>query len=154
MYFSNVEALSGLGLLSPDAVRADKLREVLSRLYEYNIGIPIVVEGRKDIAALRKLGFHGELIALHSFRGFYDFSEAMHERYEKLVLLLDWDEKGDALQSQVGELLKGLWEDAAPLRESLRNLCQKDIQDIQSLPTLMERIAGTNDVVFSNSEGG
>ena len=149
LQFASAEMLYGTGVLSQDVVRADKIRAVLERLYSINVidGVPIVVEGKMDRQALYQLGINGEVVVLHRKGGFYEFAEKMHTYYESLVLLLDWDEKGEILQSQVGSLLSGLWEEFAPIRESLKNLCQKDISDVQSIPSLMKRLAGTEVVV-------
>ena len=142
LQFRHAEHLREAGTLSLDVLRADKLREVLERLYHINEHVPIIVEGRRDVEALRLLGFAGDIFTLHGRRGFYEFAESVHEKCDSVVLMLDWDEKGEALQAQVGALLSGLWEIYAPIRESLMNLCQKDISDIQSLPSLLERLAG------------
>lgn len=153
--FEHAEELSSLGLLSRDVVRADKLREALERLHAVSgEGVPIVVEGKRDREALRKLGFAGEILTLHGRGGLYEFAEELHARYHALVLLMDWDEKGEMLQSQAGELLTGLWEEHAPLRESLKNLCQKDIRDVQGIPSLLTRLAGTEVVIGDSSSGG
>ncbi|HSW63999.1 MAG TPA: toprim domain-containing protein [Dissulfurispiraceae bacterium] len=150
LQFRHAEHLREFGILSLDVLRADKLREALERLYHVNEQVPIVVEGKRDVEALRMLGFSGEILTLHGRRGFYEFAEEIHERYGNIVLLLDWDEKGEALQSQMRALLPGLWEEHAPIRESLINLCQKDIRDVQSLPSLLDRLAGIR-VLFPES---
>lgn len=153
--FQHAEVLSASGLLSKDVVRADKLREVLERLHAVSDdGVPIVVEGKRDREALRKLGFAGEILTLHGRGRLYEFAEEMHAQYTAVILLLDWDEKGELLQSQVGELLSGLWEEFSPVRESLKNLCQKDIRDVQGIPALLYRLAGTEVVVGDSPSGG
>lgn len=149
LQFRHAEHLREAGMLSLDVLRADKLREVLERLYHINEHVPIIVEGRRDVEALRLLGFAGDIFTLHGRRGFYEFAESVHEKCDTVVLILDWDEKGQALQAQVGALLSGMWEMHAPIRESLMNLCQKDISDVQSLPSLLERLAGTR-TLFPN----
>ncbi len=142
LQFRHAEQLRDVGVLSFDVLRADKLRDVLVRLLQINEHVPILVEGRRDVEALRVIGFAGEILTLHGSRGFYEFADDLHDRYTSIVLLLDWDEKGEALQKQIGALLTGLWEAYATIRDSLMNLCQKDIQDVQSLPSLLERLAG------------
>jgi len=43
--------------------RLDKIRNLLERLEQKSAkGIPIVVEGKNDVIALRKLGISGELV--------------------------------------------------------------------------------------------
>jgi len=153
LQFEHAETLYGCGELSHDVVRADKIRLVLERLYAVNAdGVPVVVEGRRDREALRDLGLDGEILTLHGRGGFYEFAEEVHAGHDSLVLLLDWDEKGEKLQSQVGALLNGLWEGYSPMRESLKNLCQKDIRDVQGIPSLLQRLTGTQVIVGTDRE--
>lgn len=125
-----------------DWERAEKIREVLHYLYEINKFVPIIVEGRRDKKALREIGFDGEIIILHSGKSIYEFSETIANRFEKVVLLIDWDEKGEELYSKIGENLQGMWEDFASIRELLKILCQKEILGIEEIPSLFQRIAG------------
>lgn len=125
-----------------DWERSEKIREVLHYLYEINKLVPIIVEGKRDKKALNDIGFDGEIITLHSGKSIYEFSENIANRFDKVVLLFDWDEKGEELYSKIGEHLNGMWEDFASIRELLKILCQKEISEIEQIPTLFNRIAG------------
>ena len=125
-----------------DAERAERLREVLDGLIEINRKVPIIVEGKKDKTALRSLGFGGEIISLHRGQNLYDFSEEMADSYDRMVLLLDWDEKGDQMTRSLEESLKGYFEEFRPFRDTIRILCQKDIKDIEAIPALLRRLEG------------
>lgn len=125
-----------------DFERSEKIREVLHYLYEINKRIPIIVEGKKDKKALVEMGFDGEIITLHSGKSLYEFSESIANRFKKVVLLIDWDEKGEELYSKIGENLQGMWEDFAAFREILKILCQKEISEIEQIPSLFHRISG------------
>lgn len=125
-----------------DWERAEKIREVLHYLYEINKLVPIIVEGKRDKKALRSIGFDGEILTLHSGKSLYEFSENIQERFDKVVLLIDWDQKGEEIYMKVGESLQGMWEDFASIRELLKILCQKEISEIEEIPTLFERLAG------------
>lgn len=135
----------------PDIERAERLKEFLSALYEINKRIPIIVEGRRDVIALRKLGFIGEIKTVHSGEGLYEFSQNIVERYNRVVLLIDWDEKGEILFKKLSSHLKGLWEEFSTFREIIKMLCQKDIMDIEDIPNLLKRLVGT-DVRFIDSD--
>lgn len=126
-----------------DLERAHRMLETLSELYHINRDVPIIVEGRRDVRALRELGFQGEIITLNSGKGLYEFSEEILEQFSSVVLLLDWDNKGDTLFRQLSSNLSGLWESYAHIRESLRLQCQKEIKDIESLPSLLYNLLGT-----------
>lgn len=125
-----------------DWERAEKIKEILHYLYEINKLIPIIVEGKRDKEALREIGFDGQIITIHSGKSLYEFSENIASRYEKVILLIDWDEKGEELYSKIGEYLHGMWEDFASIRELLKILCQKEISEIEQIPVLFQRIAG------------
>jgi hypothetical protein len=103
--------------------RAKRLKEVLEALCEINKIIPVIVEGKKDAAALRKLGLAGEIITLHNGKSLYDFSTDITERFHRVIILLDWEE-------------------FSSFRELLKLLCQKDINDIEGIPKLLRRLEG------------
>jgi hypothetical protein len=90
-----------------DAERAERLREVLADLAEINRQIPVIVEGKKDARALRALGFVGEIITLNRGKSLYDFTEDLAERYHKIIILMDWDTRGEELSSRLGRDLEG-----------------------------------------------
>ena len=125
-----------------DTERAERLREVLVALYEVNKRIPVIVEGKKDAAALKKLGLVGDIITLHSGKGLYEFCEDIAEKFARVVILLDWDEKGEKLNSLVAEHLCGHWEEFSAFRGIIKILCQKDIKDIEGIPKLLGRLEG------------
>lgn len=125
-----------------DLQRAERLKKVFEALYEINKRIPIIVEGRRDVRALRTIGLVGDIITLHSGRGLYEFCDDIAERYHKIIILLDWDEKGESLHKKISAHLKGMWEEFSAFREIIKILCQKDIKDIEGIPILLERLAG------------
>jgi 5S rRNA maturation endonuclease (ribonuclease M5) len=68
-------------------------------------GIPIAVEGDKDVTALRQLGLSGPICRLgrHSIVALADELT----RYEKLLVLFDFDDRGEELARQLSEQLRG-----------------------------------------------
>jgi 5S rRNA maturation endonuclease (ribonuclease M5) len=130
------------GLTASDMVRAERLWEVLEALREVNKAVPVIVEGKRDASALRRLGLVGEVVTLHAGKPIYDFCEDIAEKYQRVVILLDWDTRGEALNRKLGRNLKGHWEEFAAFRDILRILCQKDVKDIEGIPKLLERLEG------------
>ena len=122
--------------------RAERLREVMDAHCEINTRVPVIVEGKKDDQALRKLGLAGEIIVLHGGKGLYEFSEEIAEKFPTIVLLLDWDAKGEALFKSLAGNLRTHWEEFSACRELLKMICQKDIKDIESIPSLLMRLEG------------
>lgn len=127
--------------LSADMERADRLREVLELLKDINRDVPIIVEGKKDAEALRELGIKGKIITLHSGKSIYDFCEDIAAgNFQRIIILLDWDERGESLYKTLCKLMDGIWEEFSGFREIIKILCQKDIKDIEGMPKLLRRL--------------
>ena len=65
----------------------------------------VVVEGKRDSAALVKLGYSGKILEFHKFNGMIKFADSA-AKYRKLILLLDGDRKGMYLTKKIIELLE------------------------------------------------
>lgn len=125
-----------------DLERAERLKLTIEELYEINKKVPVIVEGKRDANALRKLGLIGDIITLHRGKNLYDFCTDVEERFPKVVILLDWDNNGNTLYKTLSENLKGHWEEFSWFRELLRLLCQKDISSVEGIPKLLKRLEG------------
>lgn len=125
-----------------DLKRAERLREVLDDLYEANRLVPVIVEGKKDAAALRKFGLVGEIITFNRGMAIYDFCEDIADSNQRVVLLMDWDPEGEGLMKKLGRGLRGHWEEFSTLRKMLKVLCQKDVKDVEGIPKLLDRLEG------------
>ena len=60
----------------------------------------VVVEGKRDSAALRKLGFSGRILEYHKFGGLVKFADFV-VRYDTVIVLLDGDRKGKYLTGKI-----------------------------------------------------
>lgn len=120
--------------------RFEALQELFKVLSELNRKVPIIVEGRNDVIALRTLGLQGEIIQVHGGKNLYELSEEIHERFEQVILLIDWDRKGETLMKTLGDYLSGLWEGYRTFRETLRFLCRDEALEVEEIPALMERL--------------
>jgi len=65
----------------------------------------VVVEGKRDSAALAKLGYSGKILEFHKFNGMIKFADSA-AKYHKIILLLDGDRKGKYLTKKIIELLE------------------------------------------------
>jgi len=65
----------------------------------------VVVEGKRDSAALIKLGYLGKILEFHKFNGMIKFADSA-AKYHKIILLLDGDRKGKYLTKKIIELLE------------------------------------------------
>ncbi len=118
-----------------DAVRRYKLIErVLQDLGEMSErGAVIVVEGRNDESALRNLGICGA-IESPGGRSLLHFTDSLASNYDSVIVLTDWDRRGNQLSAQIVRYLQS--HDVAidtDLRSRLKKLVQKDIKDVQGL---------------------
>jgi 5S rRNA maturation endonuclease (ribonuclease M5) len=126
-----------------DTERAERLRALLQELADVNrLGVPVVVEGRRDAEALASLGLVGEVVAFNRGQGVHDFCEDMAARYADVVLLTDWDDSGSKLQSRLERDLAGLWEAHASFRQRFRAICQKEVKDVEGIPRLLLHLEG------------
>ena len=94
-------------------------------------GCPILLEGLKDVKALRALGFIGPIEKMN--RG-WDRSRLvafLHDEYgtrniidggPPIILLMDWDRTGGRLQTALRNRLQAL---DVPIDENLRNVLMK-----------------------------
>jgi len=64
----------------------------------------VVVEGKRDSLALRKLGFTGTVLEFHHYNGLIKFVDHA-AKYESLIMLLDGDRKGKYL---IGRIIRNL----------------------------------------------
>jgi 5S rRNA maturation endonuclease (ribonuclease M5) len=65
----------------------------------------VVVEGKRDTHALKKLGFSGQVIEFYKFGGVVNFADSV-ARYKRLVILFDRDKKGRQLTGKTIQLLQ------------------------------------------------
>ena len=65
----------------------------------------VVVEGKRDSAALVKLGYSGKILEFHKFNGMIKFADSA-AKYSRLILLLDGDRKGKYLTKKIIDLLE------------------------------------------------
>ena len=65
----------------------------------------VVVEGKRDAAALVKLGYSGKILEFHRFNGMIKFADSA-AKYYRLILLLDGDRKGKYLTKKIIDLLE------------------------------------------------
>ena len=65
----------------------------------------VVVEGKRDSAALIKLGYSGKILEFHKFNGMIKFADSA-AKYHKIILLLDGDRTGKYLTKKIIELLE------------------------------------------------
>jgi len=85
----------------------EDLEEALLELREENKNVPILVEGDKDIEALRKLGVRGTIISVNAGVSITDFCDQLANNYKEIIILTDWDRRGGYLCHTIRKNLEG-----------------------------------------------
>lgn len=123
-------------------VSRDNTELVIKQIFETlesNDIVPIIVEGRMDVVALRKIGFRGKIIHLPKNQTIVSFSHSL-SIYDSVILLMDWDRKGKRLTSLLSRSLESegvrvdlkLWK--------LLNSISSGASNVESLPAFMEKL--------------
>lgn len=90
-----------------DMVVLERITDFIHSLNrESENGSVIVVEGKRDSAALTKLGFTGQVTLYNRFKGVLDFVDSQQMNDKKIILLLDMDRTGKYLTSRIVSLLQ------------------------------------------------
>lgn len=117
----------------------DEIEKLLDRLRAASEQFPVLVEGARDVAALRKLGLEGEILKLNRGEGLVARADALSHQYKDIILLTDWDYKGVELHDR----LKRLLQDAQVRTDDffwsrLRKLVGGGSRTVEDLPAFLE----------------
>ena len=80
------------------------IRKFIS-LLNFQVNSAVIVEGKRDSSALKKLGFTGTVLEFHKFGGMIKFVDSV-AKYDRLIMLLDGDRKGKYLTAKIIEQLQ------------------------------------------------
>ncbi len=121
--------------------RLEGLERVFEDLEEDSENMPIIVEGAQDVAALRRLGIHRNVMALNRGVSIFSFAEMVSRRFDDAIVLTDWDRRGGQLARMLREALQA---NGVSVNDRYRTqiviLSKKEVKDIQSLPRFIERL--------------
>lgn len=103
-------------------------------------GAAVIVEGRRDLLSLRALGLPGPVI-MASRRPALQLAEDAARSYSQIILLTDWDEKGDEMCRTIELHLRSVGSRPdSEIRCRLGKLVRKEIKDVESLSGYTERM--------------
>lgn len=116
----------------------EDLEELLFELKEENKIIPIIVEGDKDIEALKKLGITGEIIGLNNGVNLSNFCDRISHVHSNIIILTDWDRRGGYICKTIRKNLEG----RVICNLKYRELIAKNttIKTVEGLPSWIETI--------------
>lgn len=116
----------------------EDIEKILEELRLENQTTPIIVEGDKDIDALRSLNINGEIIRFNQGMSITDFCDIISKKYKAIILLTDWDKKGGYLCFSLKKNLESRVQCNLYFRE---NLAKKTmVQTVEAVPTWIKTI--------------
>jgi 5S rRNA maturation endonuclease (ribonuclease M5) len=123
-----------------ERARFDALLGLLEELVEANDERPILVEGQRDVASLRALGCRGRLLTIHSGDPLVDVAERVAASTTDVILLTDWDRKGDRFFEEFTATLSrhGVRCDRS-FRDRIPAYARAAFKDVESLAPFVRR---------------
>ena len=92
----------------------------------------VIVEGKRDSAALKKIGFSGKVLEYHKFGGMINFTDSV-ARHENLILLFDGDRKGRYITRKTIQLLERRTNIDLRFKRKLTSITKGKIRFIEQL---------------------
>ncbi|MFQ5782216.1 MAG: toprim domain-containing protein [Nitrosopumilus sp.] len=92
----------------------------------------VVVEGKRDSAALKKLGYAGKVLEFHKFRGIVRFTDSI-AKYKNIIILFDRDKKGRYITGKTIQLLQRRTKVDLSFKRKLREITKGKIMFIEQL---------------------
>jgi len=124
--------------------KAERLARLLEKLVkEAAKGIPIVVEGQKDVRALQQLEINGKYVSSKtSGKSFLDIlAEIEQLNVREIILLLDFDRRGVEWTHRLKQHLeKTRIKPNLNFWSELYGLVGRDVKDIEGLPAYLETL--------------
>ena len=108
-----------------------ELKNFVSQLNSMKESV-VVVEGKKDSIALKKVGFSGEVLEFHKFGGMVNFADSV-AKYERVIVLFDRDKKGRTLTGKTIQLLQRRTRIDLSFKRKLRTITKGKIMFVEQL---------------------
>jgi 5S rRNA maturation endonuclease (ribonuclease M5) len=116
------------------------IMEELEELRELSEELPIIVEGRRDEEALRRLGIDAKFFYISS-SPFYELCDAIAEEYSDVILFTDMDRAGHKLTRRLKNYLS---QRSVRINEKYRLslLSKLDTHQVENLYKRLSRVEG------------
>ena len=134
-----------------DEERLEELEKVLDALTEMTGDYVILVEGNKDVAALKSVGVEGDVFCVQVGGGPVKAAEYVWRSGKKAIILTDWDRRGGSLAHDLRDNLSSLgvgYDDK--IRSDFAFLTRpysKDVESLDSVIALLQERSHHNDVI-------
>ena len=131
-----------------DSERLEQLENILDELQEMSSTHICLIEGNKDRRALDNLGLEDlKTIEVQREGGPLRAAEMVSSMGKEAVILTDWDDRGNRIEKDLREQLDALCvRYDTEIRERLRDICIKDIKDVESLDSLYKRLKNESEI--------
>ncbi len=120
--------------------RLVQLERTVEDIIDLNENAPVIVEGKRDVAALRRLGLQGTVLTINGPGTLVSFCDRIAEAYPEAILLMDWDRTGGQIMRILRDNLKGRVRTHNRLRKNLAIFAE--VQDVESLPNYLRTLRG------------
>lgn len=108
-----------------------ELKNFIFQLNSMKDGV-VVVEGKRDSFALKKLGYSGKVLEFHKFGGMINFTDSV-AKYKNIIILFDRDKKGRYLTGKTIQLLQRRTKVNLSYKRKLREITKGKIMFIEQL---------------------
>lgn len=100
-----------------------------------------MVEGIRDVEALRRLGIEKNVTSLSKGVSLFTFCENLSRSWDEVVLLTDWDRKGGRIARKLKDALGANGAKAIDeFRTRIAILVKKEVKDVEGLPAYVVRL--------------
>lgn len=121
--------------------KLEYLTSILEQLAkEVRNGVPIMVEGRKDLHALNKLNIIGQVIFVkNSGKVLVDLLDSVQSR--SIIVFVDFDKTGIDLTKEISTYFerRGVKVNLNFWRRT-RALIRRDVKDVEGIPSFLEKL--------------
>ena len=115
-------------------ISAQEIEELKKFVFSLNskLDCAIIVEGKRDSLALKKIGVTGKVLEFHRFQGLRKFTDLV-SNYNSIILLLDRDRKGRFLTAKIIEQLERRTKIDLSFKKKLVSITKGKIRFIEDL---------------------
>lgn len=127
-----------------DETTVARLRIFVDRLnIESERGSVIVVEGKRDVEALTRIGVTGQVTVLNHYKGVNKFVDSHYDVDKKIILLLDMDRTGKYLTSKLLKQLQSRGRNVSLFyKKTLARISNGKIRHIEDLVSYAPHVKG------------
>lgn len=114
-------------------ITEQEIAELKEFIFQLNtVNQTVIVEGKRDSKALRKLGYLGKILEFHRFGEMVNFADTVSE-YDNIILLFDRDRHGQKLTEKAIQLLQRRTSIDTTFKKKLRKITKGKIMFIEQL---------------------